>query len=274
MITDRDQIMKMIDADEIEIGKNVTFGGPDVHISDIRKPAKRVVIGDNVFVGKNVFAAMPELIIGDFTNVHQSCRFSGYKKLSIGHNSWVDQNTILNSSERLKIGNGVGIGSYCQFWTHFRWGDTLIGCRFDLDKPMTIHDDTYFGGLCLVSPVEIGERTFVMGGSVVTKDLLPDRVYAGNPAKDITDKLGTPYPEVSSADRKRDMEERIGRFFEGTDKWSRESIEVVENWDFEARPDVTYFNVADRTYSKRGADIETDVMRFLLPTAKFLPRKI
>jgi acetyltransferase-like isoleucine patch superfamily enzyme len=274
MITDRDKIMKMIDAEEIELGKNVTFGGPDVYIGDIRKTAKRVVIGDNCFIGKNVYAAMPELIVGDFTNIHQSCRFSGYTTLSIGHNSWVDQNTILNSSELLKIGNNVGISSYCQFWTHFRWGDTVIGCRFDMDKPMTIEDDTYFGGMCLVSPVVVREKTYVMGGSVVTKNLEANRVYAGNPAKDVTDKLGNPFREVPIAERKRELEERIGRFFEGTDKWSRETVEVVENWDFEIRPDVTYFNVADRTYSKRGADIETDVMRFLLPTAKYLPRQV
>ena len=109
---------------------------------------------------------------------------------------------------------------------------------------------------------------------MVTKDLLPNKVYAGNPARDITDKLGVPYPDVPIADRKKDMQERIGKFFEGNDKWSRESIEVIESWDFEIRPDVTYFNVADRTYSKRGADIESDIMRFLLPTAKFCPKKV
>jgi acetyltransferase-like isoleucine patch superfamily enzyme len=274
MITDRDQILGMIEADDIHLGKNVTFGGPDVHISAIREPARRVVIGDNVFIGKNFYAATPELTIGDYTNVHQSCRFSGYSTLSIGHNCWIDQNNILNSTERLEIGNGVCISAYSQFWTHFRWGDTVIGCRFDQDKPMSVGDDAYFGGMCFVSPVNIGEKAYVLGNSVVTKDLLPNRVYAGNPAKDITDKLGPPFPAVPVADRMKDMQERIGRFFESTDKWSRETIEIIDNWDFTLRPDVTYFNVSDRTYSKRGADIETDIMLFLLPTAKFCPKKV
>ncbi|MBU8869993.1 MAG: hypothetical protein KOO60_03850 [Gemmatimonadales bacterium] len=274
MITDRDQIMKMIDAEEIELGDNVTFGGPDVHISGIRRPAKRIVIGDNVFIGKNVYAAIPELIVGDFTTIHQSCRFSGYTTLSIGHNVMVDQNSILNSTERLEIGNGVCIGCYTQVWTHCRWGDTLVGFKFDSKKPMTIHDDAYFCGNCYVSPVDVGEKAFVLGSSVVTKDLLPNHVYAGNPALDITDKVGAPYTEVSVTERKQDMQDRVDKFFEGTTKWSRESIEIVESWDFEIRPDVTYFNVADRTYSKRGADIEKDIMLFLLPMAKFNPKKV
>jgi acetyltransferase-like isoleucine patch superfamily enzyme len=271
MTTDRDEILSCIDADEVVLGQNVEFG-TNVRIAAIGGRAKRVTIGDNVFIGNNVLILVPEFSVGDYTIIHQMCRFPGYMKLSIGHNSWIDQNTILNSTERLSIGNNVCISSYCQFWTHIRWGDTVIGCRFDVDKPMTVHDDAYFGGLCLVSPVVIGEKCFVMGGSTVTKDLAANRVYGGNPAVDITAKLGAPYRDIPIPDRLDDMRRRVTRFHEQSQKWKPGVIEVIDSWDGDVRDDVTYFNVADRTYTKRGHPVERDIMRFLLPLAKFLPR--
>jgi acetyltransferase-like isoleucine patch superfamily enzyme len=271
MTTDREEILKCIDAEEIILGENVKFGD-NVRIAAIGGRANRIEIGDNVFIGNNVLILVPDFSVGDFTNIHQSCRISGYKRLTIGHNSWVDQNNILNSSERLKIGNNVGIGSYCQLWTHIRWGDTVIGCKFDEDRPMTIHDDVYFGGLCIVSPVVIEAKCFIMGGSTVTKNLEKNHIYGGNPAIDITHKLGAPYNEIPVSERLVEMDKRVADFFEKNEKWRPGSIKVIDSWDGEIKSDVTYFNVADRTYSKRRNPIEVDIMRHLLPTAKFLPR--
>lgn len=273
MITDRDEILACIDAEEVVLGQNVTVGA-NLRIGAIHGRAGRVVIGDNAFIGNNVLILVPEFSIGDFSKIHQSCRITGYKPLSIGHNAWVDQNNILNSSETLTIGNNVGIGSYCQFWTHVRWGDTVIGCRFDADKPLTIHDDVYYGGLCLTSPVEIGPRCMIMGGSVVTRNLAEGRIYGGNPAIDLTEKLGFPYREVSIPERLAEMKRRIGVFFDAHPEWPRDGIEVIDSWDRKLEPHVTYFNVADRTYSKRGNPVEVPVMLHLLPTAKFLPRRL
>lgn len=270
MITDSEEILKCIDAEEVILGQNVQFGD-NVRIASIRDKARRIEIGDNVFIGNNVLILVPELTVGDFTTIHQSCRLPGYMPLSIGHNCWIDQNTILNSTERLTIGNNVCISAYCQLWTHFRWGDTVIGCRFDADKPLTVHDDVYFGGSCFVSPVEIGARCYVLGGSVVTKNLEENHIYGGNPAVDITGKLGTPFKEVPTQERVADMEKRIAEFYEKNDQWKAGDIEVIASWDRPLQPEVTYFNIADRTYSKRGKPIEVDIMRHLLPTAKFLP---
>lgn len=271
MTTDRDEILACIDAEEVHLGQGVTFGA-NVRIGAIHGRAQRIAIGDNVFIGNNVLILVPEFSVGDYTKIHQSCRITGYKPLTIGHNSWVDQNSILNASERLTIGNNVGLGSYNQYWTHIRWGDTVIGCRFDHDKPLTIHDDVYFGGLCLCSPVEIEPKVFVMGGSIVTKNLKENRIYAGNPAVDITEKLGRPYNEVSIPDRLAEMARRVDAFFAKNPEFKRGCLEVVDSWDRKIDPGVTYFNVADRTYSKRGNAVEVPIMQHLLPTAKFLPK--
>ena len=51
-------------------------------------------------------------------------------------------------------------------------------------KPITIGDNVWFGGNCVVLPgVTIGNNVVVGAGSVVTKDIPDNAVVAGNPAK-------------------------------------------------------------------------------------------
>ena len=51
-------------------------------------------------------------------------------------------------------------------------------------KPITIGDNVWFGGNCIVLPgVTIGNNVVVGAGSVVTKDIPDNAVVVGNPAK-------------------------------------------------------------------------------------------
>lgn len=51
-------------------------------------------------------------------------------------------------------------------------------------KPVIIGADVWIGANCLILPgVTIGEGAVVAGGSVVTKDVAPFTVVAGNPAR-------------------------------------------------------------------------------------------
>ena len=51
-------------------------------------------------------------------------------------------------------------------------------------KPVTIGDDVWVGGNCVICPgVSIGDRSVIGAGSVVTKDIPPDVVAAGNPCR-------------------------------------------------------------------------------------------
>lgn len=51
-------------------------------------------------------------------------------------------------------------------------------------KPITIGDNVWFGGNCVVLPgVTIGNNVVVGAGSVVTKDVPDNAVVVGNPAK-------------------------------------------------------------------------------------------
>ena len=271
-ITDRDALLTVIDAEEVQLGRNVRFG-EGVRIAAVDGRARRVSIGDNVFLGPGVLIQLPEFEIGDYGTIHRNCRLSGQQPLRIGHNFWCDQNCILNCTAPLKIGHNVGIGAYSQLWTHIKYGDTLFGCRFEAAKAMTVHNDVWLVGHCLVSPIEARPRSMAMLGSTIVSNMEENRIYAGSPAKDITDKLGgPPFVDVSVEERLRELERRVARFFDAHPDLPRDAVRAVTAWDGELEDDVIYFNVADRTYTKRGSPVEIKLMSHLLPTAKFCPR--
>jgi len=267
---DRDDKGYRIEADEIVIGEDVVIEDGVVISGIYDIPCKRVEIGDNSFIGRNTLILVPEFSLGDYCTIHKASRISGYKRCSIGHNFWMDQNCVLNCADELRIGNGVGVGAYSQLWTHIKFGDLLEGCRYNSTKPMMIDDDVWFVGHCMVSPIHAGNKSVAMLGSVVTKDMEPNHVYGGCPAVDLTPKIGAPFMDTSVDEKLEMMHEQKKRFFEESD-YDQGRIEVVTDFPADMETDITYYNVSTRTYSKRLSDVEIAFMKFLLPLYKFTP---
>lgn len=56
--------------------------------------------------------------------------------------------------------------------------------KWEAAEPITIEDNVWLGGGVIVCPgVTIGANTVVGAGAVVTKDLPPDVLAVGNPAR-------------------------------------------------------------------------------------------
>lgn len=116
------------------------------------KPPFHCDYGYNIHVGENFFANF-------------DCVILDAAPVTIGKNCLMGPQTCiyavnhpLNVEERLK--------------------GTLIG------KPVTIGDNVWFGGNCVVLPgVTIGNNVVVGAGSIVTKNVPDNAVIAGNPAK-------------------------------------------------------------------------------------------
>lgn len=109
--------------------------------------------------------------VGD--NVH----FYGMKPFMFGSEPWL-----------ITIGNNVYITSGCQFVTHD--GGTLIlrqrDPKLEITSPITIGNNVYVGINSTILPgVVIGDNVIVGAGSIVTKSLESNYVYAGIPAKKI-----------------------------------------------------------------------------------------
>ena len=63
---------------------------------------------------------------------------------------------------------------------------TQIEPRIYANKPISIGDGVWIGAAALILPgITIGERSIVGAGSVVTRDVPPYTIVAGNPARPI-----------------------------------------------------------------------------------------
>jgi acetyltransferase-like isoleucine patch superfamily enzyme len=266
---DEQVVRSRISAREVVLGNGVvieegaTIAGP-------HGPAERVVLGDSVYIGEHCKFRVPILEIGDYTQIHNHTLATGYKSLTIGHNGWFGQNTILNSTDRLEIRNNCGVGAYSQLWTHIAYGDVLQGCRWNSTKPMSIGDDVWLVGHCVVSPITAANRSMALVGSVVTRDMQDNHVYAGSPAKDVTEKVGPQFEAVSVDLRVAGFAERRREFLERNPDVAAELIGVAADGHVVISGRIL-FDVVQRTYQKQRSPEEVRFMKFLLPRAKFVP---
>jgi acetyltransferase-like isoleucine patch superfamily enzyme len=258
--------MKQIEVEELVLGQNVVIED-DVVIRGISGKAKKVVIGDNAYIGKSVQIICDEFEIGDYSKIHHDTNVHGYLPCKIGHNAWIGQYSIIDSIGGTTIGNNCGIGAHSQLWSHIKYGDTLEGCRFNSKKNLVVGNDVWFVGHCIVSPIRAEDKSMAMVGSVVTKDMMFNTIYAGSPAKPISDKIG-PQFEVPSVDRKIEMMKEYLKLA----GLGNSSIRIVGNVSEIKNDGNSYFAVSSREYLKTRSGDEIKFMKYLLPEkAKFVP---
>jgi acetyltransferase-like isoleucine patch superfamily enzyme len=255
-------------SDDVVVGEHVTFG------KNVAFNCKKVRIGDGVIFQDNIRVDVDEFEIGDYGLIYDYCFFPGPGRVAIGHNFWLGQSSIVDGQGGTSIGDNVGVGAHSQLWTHMIFGDVMIGSRFHARKPLVVEDDAWLVGHCLVSPVRVGRGSVSMLGSVITRDTQANHVYAGAPARDVTDKFGPAYEDTSLEQRVSYLEGRLAEFAERqASNDPGEVAQIVTSRDDldRAQGAATVFDVSTRTYRKRGTRLEYELMRYLLPDAKFTP---
>lgn len=89
--------------------------------------------------------------------------------------------------DQIYIGKGVRITAGTKILTHYL-DPTQPGVHFRKGE-VHIENDVFIGvNVCICSSVIIGEGAIVGAGSVVTKNIPPYQVWAGNPARYIKDR--------------------------------------------------------------------------------------
>ena len=262
--------MKNISAKNLILGKNVKIESTAV-IRGLNGPAQNIKIGDNVYIGHNTNIICDNFEIGDYSKFHNHGYVYGYKECKIGHNAWIGQNTIIDSIGGTTIGDNCGIGSNSQLWSHIKYGDTLEGCRFLSNSPLTIGKDVWFVGHCIVSPITAEDRSMALVGSVITKDMKKNHIYAGSPAKDITDKAGNQFKTVTVNEKYEKMNVYLDQFEKIIGTKNHDILIVKDQSEFAVGK--SCFSVSDRIYTKKLTYLEQEFMKFLLPEkAKFTPK--
>lgn len=262
------QIDGRINAQEIQIGKGVHVE-EGVVITGKDGPAKKVVLGDFCYIGRHTRIIAPEFKLGDYSKIHAFSFAHGTRPLQIGRNCWIGGNTVLDSIGGLDIDDNVGIGAQSQIWTHIQFGDIVEGSRFYSKKYMHIGKDAWFVGHCIVSPVNVGEKSMALVGSVITKDMQPNHIYAGVPARDVTDKFGFQFEERNVEEKAIKLQELIDEFMTSYPEFKGQLLVVKSKMEY--KQGICCFDVSRRQYTKTYSIAEVAFLKKYTPLIKFTP---
>lgn len=112
-----------------------------------------------------------------------------FGNLIMGDNSYIADNCIIDVADNITIGNDVAIGPNCIFYTHDHDYKDLNLPAWNGKKTtgkITIGNKSWIGSNVTVLPgVTIGVHAVIAAGSVITKDIPHNTVWAGVPAKQI-----------------------------------------------------------------------------------------
>jgi maltose O-acetyltransferase len=108
-----------------------------------------------------------------------------YERLHIGDYCWINIGGFFNLGGTLTIGNRVSIGHQVMFLTEtHELGDAERRSGPIHALPVTIGDGAWLGARATILPgVTIGAGSIVASGALVTKDVPPNVLVAGVPAK-------------------------------------------------------------------------------------------
>ena len=169
-----------------KVGKHLSVRGwINLHIS----PSASVVIGNNVLIK----SGFPDNPVGG--SLRTGIWAERGARLTIGNDTGLANVTIV-CSKSISVGENTFIGGGTVIYdTDFHSLDPAVRVRGNDDhvraSPINIGNECWIGGHCIIlKGVTVGNQAIVGAGSVVTKDIPPGQIWAGNPAKFIKELKG------------------------------------------------------------------------------------
>lgn len=118
-------------------------------------------------------------------HVNQPFRCDYGCNISVGDNFFANFNLTILDEARVTFGDRVLIGPNVSIYTACHPLDPQARATFDeWAEPVTVGNDVWICGNAVILPgVTIGDGAVIGAGSVVTHDVAPGAIVAGNPAK-------------------------------------------------------------------------------------------
>jgi acetyltransferase-like isoleucine patch superfamily enzyme len=141
---------------DIVVGSGVRLSGKSSFCFNNRQLERpQIIIGDNTFIGHN-----SALIAGHRIEIGRDCLIAGGVRIA-------DQDGHPTDAERRRAGEPTPAEQI---------------------SPVVVGNDVWIGsGALILKGVRIGDRAIVAGRAVVTRDVEPDTIVAGNPARVVKD---------------------------------------------------------------------------------------
>jgi acetyltransferase-like isoleucine patch superfamily enzyme len=107
--------------------------------------------------------------------------------IAIGNHTFVNYGSSIAARASVKIGSYCHLGQYT-FVMDNDQHDVVRHTELPRSDPVIIEDHVWIGSKAIILPgVRIGRRAVIGAGSIVTKDIPPRCVAAGNPARVLRD---------------------------------------------------------------------------------------
>jgi acetyltransferase-like isoleucine patch superfamily enzyme len=120
---------------------------------------------------------------GTGTSIYQSALVYGH--VTVGENTWIGPNTLLDGSHGLTIGSTCSISAGVSIYTHDTVQWALSGGVAEYEgSPVTIGSCTHIGGNTVIARgVTIGDHVVIGAHSFVNRDIPPWTVAVGTPCR-------------------------------------------------------------------------------------------
>lgn len=108
----------------------------------------------------------------------------GYN-IQLGENVYFNFNCVILDICTVRIGNNTMLGPGVQVLAATHPTDSVERAKgLEFGRPITIGNDVWIGGGAILCPgVNVGDRSVVAAGAVITKDMPEGVLIGGNPAK-------------------------------------------------------------------------------------------
>lgn len=134
------------------------------------------------------------VVMGVGTEIHHSTSFVAASNARIGEYVYIGAECFINCKGRVVIEDGVSISSFVAILSEDHVFQDAMFVPYGLEmkfREVVIKRGAWIGINTTVLPgVTIGCGAIVGAGSVVTKDVGPGSIVAGNPAKPVSERTG------------------------------------------------------------------------------------